>query len=146
MHNFLAGSFVAAAVILSSAEQKPPPPTPTDARTPITLIGCVSKAPNDLGEFTFVQSETRSTYRLTGKSVRQYAGKRVEIVGGSGGKRLAIRGGLYPSPNVAAQAGDMDPAKVAIASQPGGTSTGTGTPTLPSFNVTRVHGVTGACP
>lgn len=108
-----------------------------------TLTGCVSGVPVS-GEFTFSDSESGSQYRLTGKSMRKFAGQRVEIVGGPRGKRLAIRGGLWPSPNVAAQAGALDPAQAGVATQPGGGGTSATAP-LPEFHVIRVRGLEGSC-
>jgi hypothetical protein len=48
-----------------------------------------------------------------------------------------------PSPNVAAQAGAMDPTQAAIAAQSAGTS-GTGSD-LPVLTVSSVRGVSGSC-
>jgi hypothetical protein len=112
---------------------------------PITLSGCVSRAPGNTGEFTFVEGRTGSEYRLTGKGIAKFAGQKVEIVGGSGPRRFVIRGGLTPSPNVAGQASAMDPAQRAVASRPGGGSTGTEGRTLPEFRVTRLRAIPGAC-
>jgi hypothetical protein len=83
------------------------------------------------------------TYRLTGTAVRDYVGQTVLIVGGSASKKLTIRGGLVPSPNVAAQAGAMDPARAAVASQGG--SAGPGSVELPEFKVKSVRQVSGSC-
>ena len=52
-----------------------------DTPTATTLTGCVSGAPQ-AGGFTFSDSESGNKYRLSGKSMRKYAGQRVEIVGG----------------------------------------------------------------
>ena len=83
-------------------------------------------------------------YRLTGKDIKKFAGKKVEVVQ-STSKNFGIKGGLYPSPNVAAQAGALDPVQSAIATQPGsGAATGTG-PDLPEFRVGRVRAVQGEC-
>jgi hypothetical protein len=82
-------------------------------------------------------------YRLTGKSVRKYAGRMVRLIGGPGGKKLSIRGGLWPSPNIAG--GALDPAQASIARQPGGAASGSGGIELPEFRVTSVRGVEGSC-
>ena len=82
-------------------------------------------------------------YRLTGKSVRKYAGRMVRLIGGPGSKKLAIRGGLWPSPNIAA--GNVDPAQASIARQPGGAAAGSGGIEMPEFRVTSVRGVEGSC-
>jgi hypothetical protein len=131
-------------VLLAALPQQPPATSKSNKPTTIALVGCVSGKPNAAGEFTFVEARTGSEYRLTGKGVRKYAGERVELIGGPRGKGLSIRGGLWPSPNVAAQGAAIDPAQAAVASQPGGGSLGTGAP-LPEFNVKQVRGVEGGC-
>jgi hypothetical protein len=112
--------------------------------TPSTLTGCVSDRALPNGEFTFTDGTTGSKFRLTGKGIRQWAGQQVEIVSGPN-KRLSVKGGLYPSPNIAAQAGAIDPAQAAIARQPGGTASGTGGVDLPEFRVARVRAAGGSC-
>jgi len=69
----------------------------------------------------------------------------VEIVGLPEDRRVTVRGGLFPSPNPAAQAGAVDPAKAAVANMPGGANSGTGSVQLPAFRVTRVRPVSGSC-
>jgi hypothetical protein len=110
----------------------------------VTLTGCVSRSGTTPTEFTFADATTGTKYRLSGASVRKFAGQRVVIVGGPE-RRLTIRGGLVPSPNAAAQAGHQDPVQAAIANLPGGGSTGTGTVELPTFRVSRVRAAGGSC-
>jgi hypothetical protein len=93
----------------------------------------------------FSDINTGARYRVSGVSLRKYNGQRVEIVGQPGERRLTIRGGLVPSPNTAAQAGAIDPAKAAIANMPGGANSGTGSAQLPAFRVTRVRSLSGSC-
>jgi hypothetical protein len=69
----------------------------------------------------------------------------VRLVGGPQGKRLSISGGLWPSPNVAAQAGAIDAAEASIARQPGGAASGTGGANLPEFRVVSVRSIDGSC-
>lgn len=126
-----------AVVAQTSAPSSPP-------RSPVELVGCVSPDPGASGSFLF-DDGSGGRYRLTGKSVRRYAGRVVRLVGGPQGRRFSIRGGLWPSPNVAAQAGAIDPAQASIARQPGGGASGTGGIGLPEFRVTSVRGVEGAC-
>jgi hypothetical protein len=95
---------------------------------------------------TFADLRTGAIYRLSGVDVREEARKRGEIVVGTGARRVTIRGGFVPSANVAAQAGAMDPSRVAIASMPGGTGSGTGRVQLPEFRVTLVQRFQGSCP
>ena len=130
-------------VVGASAAQTPPASSGT-SRSSVELVGCVSDDPSASGAFTFDESGG-GKYRLTGKSVRKYAGRMVRLVGGPQGKRLSIRGGLWPSPNVAAQAGAIDPAQASIARQPGGAASGTGGVDLPEFRVVSVRGVDGSC-
>jgi hypothetical protein len=121
------------------------PKTETAKVEPLTLTGCVSAKPGQTGEYEFTNEAPNGTkYRLTGKNVKKYAGQKVELVQ-SPSKNLVVKGGLYPSPNVAGQAGALDPTQAAIATQPGGGArAGTGTD-LPEFRVERVRAVPGAC-
>jgi hypothetical protein len=111
----------------------------------ITLSGCVNRDVSTPGSFTFVQTDSGARYRLTGVGMRKYVGQRVEVFGGPQGRRLTVRGGLLPSPNVAAQAGALDPTKAAVAGMPAGPNTGTGSVQLPEFRVTRVRSLGGSC-
>jgi hypothetical protein len=69
----------------------------------------------------------------------------VEVVGLVDTKKVKVVGGLWPSPNVAGQAGAIDPGKAAIAALPGGTTTGVGNVELPTLNVTRLSLGQGEC-
>lgn len=145
MHSYFPGLLVVAALVPAGLQpQAPNTPASPSPRTLITLTGCVSATPDVAGQFLFHESERGSRFRLAGKGARNYAGQHVEIVGRPDAKRLTIRGGLWPSPNVAAQAGAIDPAQEAVAHQPGGGTSGTGAP-LVEFRVTRLRGVNGAC-
>src|SRR5262245_57065125 len=84
------------------------------------LDGCIAASETVKNAFTLDDADGR-TYLLKGVNVRGLVGKRVEVIG-TPPKRLTIVGGLYPSPNVAAQAGGIDSVKAAIASQAGPTS------------------------
>ena len=127
-----------------AAAQSPPASSPASPRTPVELVGCVSNQPGASGAFTFNES-SGSKYRLTGKSVRKYAGRMVRLVGGPQGGKLSVSGGLWPSANVAGQAGAIDGAKESIARQPGGGGSGTGGVDLPEFRVVSVRTVDGSC-
>ena len=119
--------------------------TPNQKTTvePVRLTGCISEKPQG-SDYTFTNTGDGSRYRLTGKDIKKYAGKKVEVVAAPS-KGFAIKGGLYPSANVAAQAGALDPVQAAIATQPGsGANTGTGSP-LPEFRAGSVRTVEGAC-
>jgi hypothetical protein len=132
----------------AQAGSTPPATAPSqskpDTKTPLTLTGCVSRDGTTPNSFTFADSSTGSKYRLSGASVRKYAGQRVVIVGGPE-RRLTVRGGLVPSANAAAQAGNQDPVQAAIAGMPGAGSSGVGTVALPTFRVTRVQPADGKC-
>ena len=69
----------------------------------------------------------------------------VQVIGSLDSKKVKFVGGLYPSPNIAAQAGAIDPGKVAIANLPGGAADAAVVSTLPEFRVVRLRGVEGAC-
>jgi hypothetical protein len=135
---------VVVAPALASAQTASGAAAKKDAPSTITLTGCVSGSPLTSGEFTFVDRVTGGKYRLTGKRMKGYAGQQVEIVSSPPAK-LAVKGGLYPSPNLAAQAGGIDPAQEAIARQPGGAVNGTAAAEMPEFRVGRVRTVPGAC-
>jgi hypothetical protein len=122
--------------------QKPDKPKP--APKVLTLSGCVVRGETTPGQYTLEDKENGLTYRLTGTDVRDYIGRRVQLVGGVPSRRFTIVGGLTPNPNVAAQAGDMDPSRAAVASSGG--SAGPGNVQLPEFKVKSVRPVAGGCP
>ena len=127
---------VSATTVAAQDEPKAPPST-------IELTGCVSLTPSEGGQFAFVDGASGGTYRLNGKNLKKYAGQRISIVGDPSSKRPKIRLGLWPSPNVAAQAGALDPAQESIARQSGGAAS-TREP-APELKVVRVRGVEGSC-
>lgn len=150
MTSWVGAAFVLLILLPPAVAAQAPAPAPAPQSAPtnapksaLTLLGCVSGSPAPTGQFTFLESDTGNQYRLTGKSLRKFAGQRVEIVGGSGSKRLSIRGGLWPSPNVAARGGDMDPAQIAIANLEAASNAAR--TNFPEFRVTRVREVAGAC-
>src|SRR4051812_29706323 len=116
---------VAAGATQAQPPAAAPPPPPRDTKTQLTLTGCVSRTGTAPASFTFADAGTGTTYRLSGASVKKFSGQRVVIVGGPE-RRLTIRGGLVPSPNAAAQAGNQDPVQAAVANMPGGRNSGTG--------------------
>ena len=110
----------------------------------ISLSGCVVRDGKTQNQYTLDDAE-EGKYRLTGLSLRDYIGKRVQIAGGIvETKRLTIKGGLTPNANVAGQAGAMDPARAAMAAAGG--AAGPGTVDLPEFKVKSVRPVSGGCP
>jgi len=137
------GGFVlicAAHTALAAAQQREPSKAPPK---PITLSGCVQRGESGPGEYTLAEKKDSQIYRLTGTDLRDYVGRRVQIVGGVASNRLRVVGGLKPSPNAAAQAGAMDPARAATAAAGG--SAGPGKVELPEFRVKSVRPITGSC-
>lgn len=125
------------------AAQAPKPITPAE---PIKLTGCVSTKPTATGDYTFTNDADGNRYRLTGKDSRKHAGKKVELIEAPpDSKKLVVRGGLYPSPNVAGQAGDLDPVQAAIATQPGGGGALGPNSTIPEMRASRVRVLDGTC-
>ena len=126
-----------------AAAQTTKAPGPARGRG-LTISGCIARSDAGTDQFTIVD-QTNTTYRLSGGQVRDYVGKRVEVVGGVvNSKKLQISGGLRPTPNVAAQAGAIDPAQAAVAAA-GGSAPGTGpAPTL-EFKVKSIRPAEGAC-
>jgi len=109
----------------------------------ITLSGCIVRGEHTSGQYT-IDDKAEGTFRLTGTDFRDYLGRRVQIIGGiPAAKKLVIKGGLYPNPNVAAQGSSIDPARAAVAAQGG--SAGPGTVELPEFKVKSVRPVSGSC-
>jgi len=146
MRTILFGAAAIACCIAAAPQAQSGKTTPKSKPKPITLVGCVASDDGN-GQLTLSDAESGTTYRLTGTDVRKYAGKRIEIVGRpADSTKLKIRGGLTPSPNVAAQAGAMDPAQAAIATSSGGTTAATGNAELPQFRVQMVKPVAGECP
>ena len=144
MSSYLLSTFVT--MMFAMQTTSPPPAATTKGTSPmLTLSGCVSRDVATPGAFTFADADTGAKYRVSGVSLRRYNGQRVEIVGQPDDRRVTVRGGLFPSPNLAAQAGAIDPAKAAIANMPGGANSGTGSLQLPAFRVTRVRSLSGSC-
>jgi uncharacterized protein DUF5818 len=130
---------VAAALCVPlGAQNKKPPKT-------ISLSGCVVQSEKSPDQFT-LNDVTEGTYRLSGVKVRDYLGQRVQVAGAVvENKRLTVKGGLLPNPNVAAQAGAMDPARAAVASAGGAAGPGT-VDDFPEFKVKSVRPADGSCP
>src|SRR6476619_2232540 len=121
-----------------SAQTGKPAAAPAPESKEVRLNGCISRDAARPGQFNFLNNNSGDKYRLTGKGLKKFVGQRVEIVGGPPGKGVTFRTGLWPSPNVAAQAGALDPAKAAVARMPGGAADAPGANPLPEFHVTRL--------
>jgi hypothetical protein len=139
------GLMVAVGLSWTAAAQTTKAPAPPRGRG-LTISGCIARSDAGTDQFTIVDQTDNTTYRLSGVPVREYVGKRVQVLGGVvDSKKLKISGGLKPTPNVAAQAGAMDPSQAATAAA-GGSAPGTGpAPTL-EFKVRSVRAAEGACP
>jgi len=121
--------------------------TKKDATKSITLTGCVARDGADATHFTladFTSGET--TYRLAGGAdVRKYIGQRVTVSGLRVEPKVAIVGGLVPSPNIAAQAGAIDPTRAAMAAQGSEANGRPGTIQVPEVRVRAVREASGGC-
>ena len=141
--SLVALSFLVAAATPGTAAARQPaaPAIPKQSGKILTLTGCIIPDPARPGGYTLTDPEQATEYRLTGTDVRDYAGRRVQV-SGARPRRLQIVGGLYPSPNLAAQGGS-DPTKEAIAAaDPAATAP---KPTI-EFRVVSVQPVIGTCP
>jgi hypothetical protein len=139
----LAGATVTLAAQAGSQSSSPPSAKP-DPNKPMTMQGCVTRDAAASQQYTFTDSTDGSKYHVSGRNVNKFLGQPVQIVGIIDTRRLRVAGGLTPSPNIAAQAGAIDPGKAAVAAIDGGTR-GTGTVELPTFKVTRVSAASGEC-
>src|SRR5215216_5587801 len=121
----------------AAAAQTTKTPGPPRGRG-LTISGCIARSDAGTDQFTIVDQADKTTYRLTGRQAREYVGKRVEVVGGVvNSKKLQVSGGLRPTPNVAAQAGAIDPAGAATAAA-GGSAPATGPPPTLEFKVRSI--------
>jgi len=145
MTRALCTGVLAIALPLALAAQQKQPDTAKKDTVPkvVTLSGCVEKGgtPN---QYT-LNDDVNGRYQVSGNGIDKYVGRRVEVAGTPGSTKFKVKGGLWPTPNVAAQAGDIDPAKAAIAAQPGGGAHGTGDVDLPTLKVRSVRTLDGGC-
>jgi hypothetical protein len=114
------------------------------ARDTRTVTGCVEASSTERNRFTLTDGTTGPIYVLKGMSVRDFVGKRVEITARPP-RRLKITGGLYPSPNAAAQAGAMDPGRAAVEALQNGPYGNERRPTI-ELEVRSARIVAGECP
>jgi hypothetical protein len=143
----LAASVLATAAMLTplfAQDKAAKPAKPEAAPKVLSLSGCVVRGETAPNQYT-IEDKSEGNYRLTGTDLRDFIGQRVELMGAvPDSKRLKIKMGLTPNANVAAQAGDMDPSRAAVASAGG--SAGPGIVELPEFRVKSVRPVSGGCP
>jgi hypothetical protein len=125
------------------APQTQPGTADPNAKPVLTMLtGCVTRGE---GNDQFRLSDTaKGTFQLTGNGLKSYVGQPVEVTGIS--RRVHVVGGLWPSPNVAAQAGAIDPVQAAQAALPGGAAHGTGPEPVFEFEVKKTRVIKGSCP
>ncbi|HEY6214582.1 MAG TPA: hypothetical protein VIW45_19950 [Vicinamibacterales bacterium] len=138
----LIATFVVLAALPLAAQDKPAKkPAPP---APIAITGCIERSDGTPATYTLRDDSGAATHRLTGMNVRGFVGQRVELMGGAAdSKRLQIKTGLLPNPNVAAQAGAIDPSQAATAAAGG--SAPVGDVQLPEFRVRSVKALGGGC-
>jgi hypothetical protein len=139
---FLTAFCLMAAGAIPWAQKPSDDKTQPKSNKTVTLVGCVERGsgPN---QFTLVDASGK--YVVTGARIGRYLGQRVEIAGLSDNAKFKVKGGLWPSPNVAGQAGAIDPAQAAMAAQPGGPSSATGDVDLPRVTVKSVRALDARC-
>ena len=112
-----------------------PPMPPTSLPQPaksVVVTGCVTADHIPPDQFTVRDAKSGISYRLHGVKIVAYENRRVRIVGG-----------LYPTPNIAAQAGAIDPTQAAMATTGPGII---GSSRSLDLGVTSVRPVRGWCP
>jgi hypothetical protein len=125
-----------AASAQTKGKQKPP--------KVITLTGCVERDASGADQFTIVDKKGGTKYRVTGQDFREYLGHPVQLDGGVVVKGIKISGGLQPNPNVAAQAGAIDPARAAVQQATTPSSPGREID-VEEFRVKEIKTIGGAC-
>jgi hypothetical protein len=106
---------------------------PGGVANPITITGCIEADAGRSERFTISDRKTGTTYRLSGPTVRAYLWRNVRIVGG-----------LVPTPNIAAQAGDIDETRAAMAHQ-GANRPSTADMQPVEFQVKQLRALAGPC-
>lgn len=140
----------AAATVSVAAQAPAPAPASSGAEVAakelktLALVGCVVRDPA-AGPLRLADGYG-SAVELQGADLTTFVGKKVRVVGLGDAKKLSINFGLYPSPNIAAQAGGISPVRAAEAALPGGAAHGTGTVSLPELRVKIIRTLPGTCP
>jgi hypothetical protein len=136
---FTATVIAAASIALSAQQQQPKKPKT------LTISGCVERdSSSDVDQFTMVDKNEGIKYKLTGKNFREYLGRPVQLDGGIVVKGVRIVGGLQPNPNVAAQAGSLDPSRAAVQAATAASSPGPDID-IQEFRVKEIRPTTGDC-
>lgn len=136
----ISGWFAAASAQTPQPESSKPAKTKADKG--ITLSGCVESDESGHDQMKLTDKSGK-VYRLSGINLRQYLGRPVQLDGGIVVKGLQIKGGLLPNPNVAAQAGSMDPGRAAVATATSDSTTGH--VDVQEFRVKAVRPAAGSC-
>jgi len=131
------GSLLLAATTAIGQTQRPstsamPQTSPPQPAKSIVVTGCVTADQITPDQFTVRDTKSGITYRLHDVKIVAYENRRVRIVGG-----------LNPTPNIAAQAGAIDPTQAAMATTGPGI---TGSSRSLDLGVTSVRPVRGSCP
>lgn len=123
----------ATAIGQTQAPSTPPGPhiSPSQPAKSIVVTGCVTADQITPDQFTVRDAKSGISYRLHGVKIVAYENRRVRIVGG-----------LYPTPNIAAQAGAIDPTQAAMATTGPGII---GSSRSLDLGVTSVRPVSGTC-
>ena len=143
MRGFMTAFCLVTAGAIASAQKPSADKTATKANKTLTLVGCVEKG-NTPNQFTLSDDQS-GKYVVTGARIGRYVGLRVEIAGVSDNSKFKVKGGLWPTANVAGQAGAIDPARAAVAAQPGGPASATGEVDLPKVVVKSVRALDARC-
>jgi hypothetical protein len=106
----------------------------------IALSGCVER--DEKSQQYVIKDAHEGTYRISGKDFREYLGRSVTVDGGVVVKGFTVKGGLQPNPNIAAQAGAMDPSRAAVQAATAQSTTGPDNG-LPEFRVKTIATATG---
>jgi len=141
-HTLEAACGIIASLLLATTTaigQTQPPSTspmpqtpPSQPAKPIVVTGCVTADQITPDQFTVRDAKSGITYRLHDVKIVAYENRRVRIVGG-----------LNPTPNIAAQAGAIDPTQAAMATTGPGIL---GSSRSLNLGVTSVQPVRGSCP
>ena len=143
LRTFMAALCLLTAGAMASAQRSSSDKAAEKPNKTVTLVGCVEKgsAPN---QFTLADEQS-GKYLVTGARIGRYVGQRVQIAGISDNSKFKVKGGLWPTPNAAGQAGAIDPVRAAMDAQPGGPSSATGEVDLPKVNVKSVRLLDARC-
>ncbi|MDR1990323.1 MAG: hypothetical protein LBQ09_08855 [Acidobacteriaceae bacterium] len=137
----MSATLLCAAGLSLSAQDTASTPPPKGM---VTYAGCVAASETRKNTYTMADGEIGPVYVLKGKNFRDLVGKRVEVTA-KAPKKLAIKGGLYPNPNTAAQAGAISGGQAAVEAAQAGPYRNDFRPTV-NLDVKSARIVTGDCP